>query len=211
MGNRLQVVTGLHAVATALDHGVCGGLGGSTSTARSRERRDLDGLAVLEDGTSAKAGVDSQEVIKRHTESGSNAGNEVTRLDNVDAARVTGLVGVTASLGPGGQLEVLVGLQDAVGNNVSIEVLELLVVDAKGLSDRVDGVTLLDDVDLAVLIAVVCLDVGAAGLLGTGQADLLADLEEGGRLAASTDGSIQLICTELAEINMSVSHIIYED
>ena len=197
LSNRLEVVTSLHTVATALDDGVGGGLSGGTSTARSRERRNLDGLAVLEDGTCAEARVDSEEVIKGNTESASNSGNEITRLDNVDAARVTGLVGVTASLRPGGKLEVLVGLEDAVGNNVSIEVLELLVVDAEGLSNRVDGVTLLDDVDLAVLVAVVCLHVGATGLLGAGQADLLADLEEGGRLAACTDGSIELICIEL--------------
>jgi hypothetical protein len=52
----------------------------------------------------------------------------------------------------------------------------------------------LDDVDLAVLVVVVRLDVGAAGLFGTGEADFLADLEEGSILTASTDGVVEIIC-----------------
>jgi hypothetical protein len=72
-----------------------------------------------------------------------------------------------------------------------------LVVDAERISDRVDGITLLDDVDLAVFVVVVRFDVGAAGLFGTGEADLLADLEEASRLAASANGGVEIICGEL--------------
>jgi hypothetical protein len=72
--------------------------------------------------------------------------------------------------------------------------LEFLVVDAKRIGDRVDGITLLDDVDLAVLVVVVRLDVGASGLFGTGKADFLADLEEASRLAATTNGVVEIIC-----------------
>ena len=193
MGNGVQVVTSLDAVATALGHSVGGGLGGGAAAARGREGGHLDGLSVLENGTSVETGVDGQEVIERDTKGRGNTGREVSGLDNVDTARVAGLVGVAAALGPGGELEVLVGLQDAVGDDVSVEVLQLLVVDAQGVGNRVDGVALLDNVDLAVLVGVVGLDVGASRLVGSGKADFLADLEETGGLTAGTQGSIEII------------------
>ena len=69
-----------------------------------------------------------------------------------------------------------------------------MVVDAKRVGNRVDGITLLDDVDLAVLVVVVRLDVRAAGLFRTGEADLLADLEEASILSASANGVVEIIC-----------------
>jgi hypothetical protein len=110
LSNGLEVVTSGDTVSTALDDGVGRGLGGGTSTARSRERRNLDGLSVLENGTSGETRVNSQDVIRGDTEGTSDTSNEITGGDNVDTARVTSLVGVTASLRPGGELEVLVGL-----------------------------------------------------------------------------------------------------
>ena len=110
MCNRLEVVSSRHTVATALDDSVSRGLGGGTSTARSRERRNLDGLTVLENSAGGETRVNCQDVVSGDTESTGNAGNEITGGDNVDTARFTSLVGVTASLRPGGELEVLVGL-----------------------------------------------------------------------------------------------------
>jgi hypothetical protein len=72
--------------------------------------------------------------------------------------------------------------------------LEFLIVDAKRVCHRVDGITLLDDVNLAVFVVVVGFDVGAARLFGTGEADLLTDLEKASRLSASTDGSVEIVC-----------------
>lgn len=69
-----------------------------------------------------------------------------------------------------------------------------MVVDAKGIGNRVDSISLLDDVDLAVFVVVVRLDVGAAGLFRAGETDLLADLEEASRLSASANSSVEIIC-----------------
>lgn len=72
--------------------------------------------------------------------------------------------------------------------------MEFLVVDAKRVCNRVDGITLLDDVDLAILVVVVSFNVRAADFFGTREAELLADLEEASRLSTSADGGIEFIC-----------------
>jgi hypothetical protein len=64
----------------------------------------------LENSAGGKTRVDSQNIISGNTKGARDTSNKITGGDDVDAARLTSLVGVTASLRPGRELKIFVGL-----------------------------------------------------------------------------------------------------
>jgi len=192
--NLLDVVTLLHTVTAALQDGISRRLRRRSSATACGEGGDFDRLAVLKHRVGIEVGVDAEDLVYSYAVGSSNASNEVSSNNLIETTRRPRAVRIAAGRGPRGKFQVFVGLEDATSLDILVELIEGVAENVQRSSNGLNGVTLLDDVDLAVAFAVIRLDVGAAGQVSTRQANLLAHLEQVDALAAGKDGRNEIIC-----------------